>query len=428
MVRPQAADLFLRFGPPMVGPDRADMPVTADSTTGAAQLGGGLESAAWNLAGPPLAGLRIVDLSRVLAGPFATMLLGDLGAEVIKVERPGAGDDTRQWGPPFVGPEGDKQSTYFLSTNRNKLSVVLDLRREEDLATLKSLLMDADVVVENFRPGVMDRLGLSAAVLEALNPRLVMLSISGFGSIGPARERVGYDQILQAEGGLMGITGVDVPTRVGVPVADLTAGLIGVIGILTGLLERTRSGRGQQVHTSLLAGMIALHTFQATRYLVAGEVPGRSGNAHPTVAPYGMFWTADAPVILAIGNQDIWRRFAPLVGLDPEQETFRDNAARLAHSPALDEAINSQLRAHPVAHWLPIFDKHGIPVGQVKSLDEVYEDPHLRAEGLVVDVEHPTLGPLRLPGNPLRFGRSELPAASPPPLLGEHTAQVKAGR
>ncbi|GAC1441976.1 MAG: CoA transferase [Mycobacteriales bacterium] len=382
----------------------------------------------WNAAGPPLAGLRIVDLSRVLAGPFATMLLGDLGAEVIKVERPGAGDDTRQWGPPFVGPEGDKQSTYFLSTNRNKLSVVLDLRLAEDLTTLKSLLAEADVVVENFRPGVMDRLGLSAAVLEALNPNLVMLSISGFGSIGPDRERVGYDQILQAEGGLMGITGVDVPTRVGVPVADLTAGLIGVIGILTGLLERHRSGRGQQVHTSLLAGMIALHTFQATRYLVGGEIPGRSGNSHPTVAPYGLFWTADAPVVLAIGNQDIWRRFAPLVGLDPEHEDYRTNAVRLANSAALDGIINEQLAAFPVAHWLPVFEQNGIPAGQVKSLDKVYEDPHVRAEGLVIDVEHPTLGTLQLPGNPLRFGRSRLARTTPPPLLGEHTAQIRASR
>lgn len=379
----------------------------------------------WDPAGPPLAGLRIVDLSRVLAGPFATMLLGDLGAEVIKVERPGGGDDTRQWGPPFVGPDGDKQSTYFLSTNRNKRSIVLDLRVEDDLATLKALLAGADVVVENFRPGVMDRLGLSAQVLESLNPRLVSLSISGFGSVGPDRARVGYDQILQAEGGLMGMTGVEVPTRVGVPVADLTAGLIGVIGILTGLLERNRSGRGQQVHTSLLAGMIALHTFQATRYLVAGEVPGRSGNSHPTVAPYGLFWTADAPVILAIGNQDIWQRFAPLVDLDPGHQDYRSNADRLANSSALDTTINEQLRQHPVAYWLPVFEEHGIPAGQVRSLDQVYEDPHVRAEGLLIDVEHPTLGPLRLPGNPLRFERSRLAPATPPPLLGEHTAQIR---
>ena len=283
-------------------------------------------------AGPPLAGLTVVDLSRVLAGPFATMLLGDLGAQVIKVERPGAGDDTRNWGPPFVGLEGEQQSTYFLSANRNKRSIMLDLRADEDLATLKSLLRHADVLVENFRPGVMDRLGLSAEILEELNPSLVSLSISGFGSIGPDRTRVGYDQILQAEGGLMSLTGLGVPTRVGVPVADLTAGLLGLVGVLAALLERTRSDLGQQVHTSLLAGMIALHTFQATRYLVAGEVPTPSGNQHPTVCPYGMFWTEDAPIVLAVGNQIIWQRFAPLVGIAADDAPFRDNATRLANA------------------------------------------------------------------------------------------------
>jgi len=382
----------------------------------------------WDPSGPPLAGLRIVDLSRVLAGPYATMLLGDLGAEVIKVERPGAGDDTRQWGPPFVGPPGDQQSTYFLSTNRNKRSVVLDLRDAADLATLKSLLATADVLVENFRPGVMDRLGLSAAVLQELNPALVNLSISGFGSVGPDRSRVGYDQILQAEGGLMGITGVEVPTRVGVPVADLTAGLFGVIAILTGLLERANSGRGQQVHTSLLAAMIALHTFQATRYLVAGEVPERSGNNHPTVAPYGMFWTADAPIILAIGNQDIWRRFAPLIGVDPDEPDYRDNRSRLAHTQALQARINERLQTEPVAHWMVLFADTGVPAGEVKSLDKVYSDPHVLAEGLVTEVDHPTLGRIKLPGNPLRFGRSQPAASTPPPLLGEHTEQVRDGR
>ena len=381
----------------------------------------------WDPTGPPLAGLRIIDLSRVLAGPCATMLLGDLGAEVIKIERPGGGDDTRSWGPPFVGPDDDRQSTYFLSTNRNKRSVVLDLRDAADLAALKSLLADSDVLVENFRPGVMDRLGLSADVLEQLNPALISLSISGFGSVGQDRLRVGYDQILQAEGGLMGITGVDVPTRVGVPVADLTAGLIGVIGILTALIERAHSSKGQQVHTSLLAGMIALHTFQATRYLVAGEVPERSGNAHPTVAPYGMFWTADAPVILAIGNQDIWKRFAPLMAIEVDHVDFADNAARLAHRAELEVLINAVLGRQPVEHWMPIFEREGVPAGQVRTLDKVYNDPHVLQEGLVIDVDHPTLGPIKLPGNPLRFGRSTPGAATAPPLLGQHTAQVRNG-
>jgi crotonobetainyl-CoA:carnitine CoA-transferase CaiB-like acyl-CoA transferase len=374
---------------------------------------------------PPLAGIRIVDMSRVLAGPFATMLLGDLGAEVIKIERTGVGDDTRQWGPPFVGPEGDQQSTYYLSANRNKQSVELDLGLPADLAALKELLRRADVLVENFRPGVMERLGLSAEVLEELNPNLVSLSISGFGSVGPDRLRVGYDQILQAEGGLMSVTGVDVPTRVGVPVADLTAGLFGVIGVLAGLLERHRSGHGQQVHTSLLASMVALHSFQGARYLVAGEVPERSGNHHPTVAPYGMFWAADGPLILAVGNQNIWRRFAPAIGLDADDALYRDNASRLAHTAALETHINQQLHHHPIQHWIDLFAQTGVPAGEIRSLDKVYADPQVVEEGLIVEVDHPTVGHLRLPGNPLRFGRSPLATTSPPPLLGEHTQSVR---
>jgi len=247
---------------------------------------------------------------------------------------------------------------------------MLDLRADEDLATLKSLLRHADVLVENFRPGVMDRLGLSAEILQELNPSLVSLSISGFGSIGPDRTRVGYDQILQAEGGLMSLTGLGVPTRVGVPVADLTAGLLGLVGVLAALLERTRSDLGQQVHTSLLAGMIALHTFQATRYLVAGEVPTPSGNQHPTVCPYGMFWTEDAPIVLAVGNQIIWQRFATLVGIAADDAPFRDNATRLANAAVLEERINTALRTKPIAHWMAVFAAADVPAGEVKTLDD----------------------------------------------------------
>lgn len=376
-------------------------------------------------AGPPLAGLTVVDLSRVLAGPFVSMLLGDLGAQVIKVERPGTGDDTRQWGPPFVGPPGEEQSTYFLSTNRNKRSLVLDLRDPDDFATLRSLLEHADVVIENFRPGVMDRLGLSSDFLRELNPALVCLSISGFGSLGPDKDRVGYDQILQAEGGMMGFTGLGTPTKAGVPVADLAAGLFGLVGVLTALLERDRSGQGQHVHTSLLGAMIGLHAFQGTRWLVGGEVPGPAGNQHPTVCPYGLFWTQDAPIVIAVGNDDIWRRFAPLVGIQAEEERFASNAARLAHAATLEDLMNTALRKEPVAHWMAALQAAGVPAGEVKTLDRVYADPHVHAEGLVMDVEHPTLGHIRLPGNPIRFSRSQPVKPLPPPLLGEHTDELK---
>ncbi|MDQ2852615.1 MAG: CoA transferase [Actinomycetota bacterium] len=373
----------------------------------------------------PLTGITVIDLSRVLAGPFVSMLLGDLGANVIKVERPGTGDDTRQWGPPFAGPPGKEQSTYFLSTNRNKRSIVLDFRDPEDFQTLQSLLRHADVVIENFRPGVMDRLGLSSDFLQELNPDLVCLSISGFGSIGPDKDRVGYDQILQAEGGMMGFTGIGTPTKAGVPVADLTAGLFGLVGVLAALIERNRSGRGQHVHTSLLGAMIGLHAFQGTRWLIGEEVPGPAGNQHPTVCPYGLFWTQDAPIVIAVGNDDIWRRFAPLVGISTDDERFVSNAARLAHAATLEDLINTTLKEKPVAHWMSALQASGVPAGEVKTLDRVYDDPHVHAEGLVMDVDHPTLGRIRLPGNPIRFSRSRPVTPLPPPLLGEHTDELK---
>ncbi|MEZ5122322.1 MAG: CoA transferase, partial [Solirubrobacterales bacterium] len=303
---------------------------------------------------PALTGLKVIDLSRVLAGPYAAMLLADMGADVIKVERPPGGDDTRQWGPPFVGPEGERESTYFLSTNRNKRSLVADLKDPDDLAVLRALLADADVVIENFSTGVMERLGLGADALRELNPRLITLSISGFGPDGPDAQRAGYDQILQAEGGLMSFTGptADQPTKVGVPISDLIAGTFGVVGVLAALHQRAETGLGQVVNTSLLAGQIAIHSFQGTRWLVAGEVPEPAGNHHPTVCPYGLFPTADASLVIAVGNDAIWRRFAPLVGIDPEDARFATNGDRVAYRAELEERICAQLRTRPAEHWL----------------------------------------------------------------------------
>lgn len=352
------------------------------------------------------------------------MLLGDLGADVVKVERPGNGDDTRSWGPPFVGPEGQRQSTYYLSANRNKRSIALDLKDEADRAVLFALLRDADVLLENFRTGVLARLGLGDDVLTELNPRLIVASVTGFGSTGPQAARVGYDQILQAEGGVMSFTG-DSPTRVGVPIADISAGLYTVIAVLAALAERERSGVGQHVYTSLLAGQIGIHAFQATRYLVAGEVPGPSGNHHPTVAPYGTFDTADAPVVLAVGNDEIWRRFAPLLGMDPEDQRFVDNGGRVANRPQLHAKIESALRSAPCETWLEKFRAAGVPAGEVKTLDRVYNDEQVLSQGLVCEVAHPTLGAIKLPGFPIRFSRSKLPAPTHPPLLDEHGAALR---
>ena len=274
----------------------------------------------------PLSDLIVLDLTRALAGPHAAMMLGDMGARVIKVESP-TGDDTRGWGPPFVGEADERESTYFMSANRNKESLVLDLKDEADKDVLARLVERADVLMENFRVGVLDRLGFPVARLHELNPRLIVLSITGFGHDGPEATRAGYDQIAQGEGGLMSITGTEQPTKVGVPIADLIAGMNGAYGVLAALHERTATGRGRVVRTSLLAGMVGVHAFQGTRWTVAGEVPGLAGDHHPSIAPYGMFATASAPVQIACGSEGLWRALCGAFGWDPAEPEFATNAA-----------------------------------------------------------------------------------------------------
>src|SRR6476661_6470603 len=296
----------------------------------------------------PLEGVLVVDLTRALAGPHAAMMLGDLGARVIKVESPGSGDDTRGWGPPFVQPEGrpdlaDRQSTYFLSTNRNKESITLDLKDDGDKAVLTELLRRADVLLENFRPGTLDRLGFGTTVLEALNPRLVTLAISGFGHDGPEGGRAGYDQIAQGEGGLMSVTGSgpDDPQRVGVPIGDLLAGMYGAYGVLAALLERERTGRGQVVRTSLLAAIVGVHAFQGTRWTVAGEVGQAQGNHHPSISPYGLFRCADGTVQIAVGSEGLWRQFCTEFEIDSSATGLASNADRVANRDRVIELVES---------------------------------------------------------------------------------------
>ncbi len=375
----------------------------------------------------PLSGIHVLDFSRVLAGPYATMVLGDLGADVIKVEQPGRGDDTRMWGPPFMASGAQRESTYFLSVNRNKRSVTIDMKDPGERPFIERLVRWADVVVENFRPGVMDRLDLGDDQLEAWNPGLLRLSISGFGDDGPDARRVGYDHILQAEGGLMSLTGPpEGPmVKVGVPIADITAGLYGVIGVLAGLVERASSGRGQRVSTSLLAGQIGLHTFQGARYLVAGEVPPPSGNQHPTVCPYGVFDAGDGPVVIAVGNDAIWVRFAPLLGIDPNDVRFATNDKRILNIQELNELMRPALAARRVGEWLVRFDEAGVPAGEVKKLDAVYSSAQVRQQNLVWTAEHATLGSIELPGSPLRFSRNEVALRLAPPTLGEHSREVR---
>lgn len=376
----------------------------------------------------PLEGVRVIDLTRALAGPYATQMLADAGADVIKVERPETGDDSRSWGPPFVGAGAERESAYFLSINRGKRSVVLDLKDADELAALRTLIAGADVLVENFRPGVMERLGLGEAELEALNARLVVLSITGFGEGGPHGHRPGFDQIVQGEAGMMSFTGPvgGPPTKVGVPIGDILAGMFGAFGVTTALLERERSGTGQWVRTSLLGGMIAVHTFQGTRWLLAGEVPTPSGNRHPLIAPYGTYPCADGALNIAVGSEGLWKRFAPLVDLDPEDERFRTNDQRVARVEELEAAMAPALTSMTMDAWMEHLDAAGIPAGRILSLDRVYASPQVEHLGLVEALEHPSLGTLRLPGSPLRYGRSERTSVRPPPRLGEHTEEVLA--
>lgn len=381
--------------------------------------------------GAPLEDVVVLDLTRALAGPHAAMMLGDMGARVIKVESPG-GDDTRGWGPPFVGEGEQRESTYFMAANRNKESVTLDLKTDEDREVLAALVRRADVLMENFRVGVLDRLGFSVERLHALNPGLVVLSITGFGHDGPEATRPGYDQIAQGEGGLMSITGSDPeePTKVGVPIADLLAGMNGAFGVLAALHERSRTGRGRVVRTSLLASVVGVHAFQGTRWTVAREVPGMSGPHHPSISPYGLFHTATSPVQVACGSEGLWRAFAAAIDLDTEDPRFLTNGDRVANRDDLTAEIEKRFAGQPAEHWLALLAEAGIPSGKVRSIDDVYAWEQTRSQGLLLDVEHPTQGHLQLPGSPIRFddnpfsgGRSDHLA---PPTLGQHNESVRA--
>jgi crotonobetainyl-CoA:carnitine CoA-transferase CaiB-like acyl-CoA transferase len=380
----------------------------------------------------PLDDIVVIDLSRALAGPHAGMMLGDMGARVIKVESPGSGDDTRGWGPPFVGPEDDAISTYFLSCNRNKESVTLDLKSDDGRETLTRLVRHGDVLIENFRPGVLDRLGFPAERLHELNPRLVILSISGFGHDGPEGGRAGYDQIAQGEAGLMSLTGSgpDDPQRVGVPIGDLLAGMYGAYGVVSALHERDRTGRGRVVRTSLLAAIVGVHAFQGTRHTVAGEVPQAQGNHHPSIAPYGLFHCRDGMLQIACGSEGLWVKLATEFGLDPAAAGMATNRERVANREAVIEAVNAAFADHDLDDLLARLGKVGVPAGEVRTLDRVYDWEQTRSQGLVLDLEHPVLGGIQVPGPPIRFDDNAFGGGReqhlPPPALGEHNESVRA--
>ena len=377
--------------------------------------------------GGALADLVVLDLTRILSGPFATMTLADLGADVIKVEQPGHGDDTRQWGPPFQGEE----AAYFLSVNRNKRSLAVDLKSPDGLAAVKELALKADVLVENFRPGTAARLGLGYDELSGLNPGLVYASISGYGQTGPDAHRPGYDAIAQARSGIMSVTGeaAGPPVRVGVSSADLTAGMWAAIGILAALHEKGRTGRGQWVDISLLDGSVSWLTYVSSGYFASGRTPRRHGSAHPTIVPYQAFETADGFAMVAVGNDGLWRRFAQAIGrsdlaADPR---FAGNPDRVAHRDALIPLLEGIMRTRTTDEWIRELDAAGVPVGPIQTVDQALADPQVIARGMVANVQHPTEGELSMVGCPVRLSRTPATVRTAPPLLGQHTDGILAG-
>ncbi len=368
----------------------------------------------------------MVDLSRALAGPHASMMLGDLGATVVKVETPGTGDDTRGWGPPFlIGEDGGRESTYFLSANRNKRSIVLDLKSDDGRAALEELVRRSDVLLENFRTGVLDRLGFSTERLAELNPRLVILSITGFGHDGPEGGRAGYDQIAQGEAGIMSLTGSSPqdPQRVGVPIGDLLAGMYGAYGVLAALYERHKTGRGQVVRTSLLASIVGVHAFQGTRWTAAGEMGTAQGNHHPSICPYGLFRCRDGAVQISVGSERLWHAFCAAFHLDPAEPGMATNPERVDNRLRVIKTVEAAFAELDPETLLAKLAAAGIPAGRVRSIGEVYEWDQTRSQGLLVEVEHQTLGRLTLPGPPLRFfspdgHETTRTAHRAPPVLG----------
>jgi len=372
-----------------------------------------------------LDGIRVLDLSRVLTGPYCSLLLADLGAEVIKIEMPGRGDDTRAWGPPFVGGE----SAYFLSVNRNKKSVTVNLKTQPGRDVVMDLAKRSDVFMENFAPGVVQRLGLDYAAVSAVNPRIVYCSISGFGQHGPYRDLPAYDIILQGMGGLQGITGEpgQAPVRIGVAVADIAGGMFAAYAIAAALVHRERTGKGEYIDVSLLDCQLAWLTYMAGYYFATGNDPDRAGSRHPTIVPYQAFATADGYLNVAAGNDDIFRRLCEAIGhsdlaSDPR---FATNPKRVENRRELEPFLESVFATRTTREWLRILNEHAVPAGPVYRIGEIVQDPHVLERNMVLALRHPRAGVIRQFGPPFRVLEERGPHA-PPPLLGEHTEEVLA--
>jgi len=385
-----------------------------------------------------LSGLRVLDLSRVLAGPWAAQLLADLGADVVKVERPGVGDDTRAWGPPWLNdPDGDAtgESAYYLSANRNKRSVTIDLSEPEGQCLVKQLASKADVVLENFKVGGLAQYGLDYASLKEVNPRLIYCSITGFGQTGPYAPRAGYDFLIQGMGGLMSLTGRadgtegEGPVKVGVALTDVMTGLYATVAVVAALARRDRSGEGQHIDVALLDVQIASLANQAANYLVGGMVPQRLGNAHPSIVPYQDFPTADGYMIIAVGNDGQFARLCKSLERAEwvEDARFATNPQRVKHRETLIALIRGVTVGRTTGEWISVMEAAGVPCGPINSLDKVFADPHVQAREMRIEMPHALVGQVPLVANPIRMSESPVQYRRAPPTLGEHTEEVLSG-
>lgn len=371
-----------------------------------------------------LEGIKVLDLTRFLAGPYCSMILADLGAEVIKVERPGTGDGSRQWGPPFIQGE----SAYFLSINRNKKSITLNLQSEKGKTILHKMAASCDILIENFRPGTAQRLGADYATLSKINPKLIYCSISGFGQDGPYRRKPSYDIVAQAMGGLMSLTGEKgrPPVKIGVAISDIFAGMFATIGILGAVVTRNKMGRGQMIDVSLLDGIVSILSHQAGNFLASGVNPERLGSAHPTIAPYQAFKASDSYFVVAVGNDSLWKRFCQGLGLNElmKDTRFATNPDRVKNRDELTQILENLFVTKTSREWVELIEAAGVPCGPVLSLSEVFEDPQILHRRMVEEIQHPKAGKIKVLGVPIKMSDTPASIRTPPPTLGEHSKEV----
>jgi formyl-CoA transferase/CoA:oxalate CoA-transferase len=374
----------------------------------------------------PLEGIKVLDLSRALAGPYCTMMLADMGAEVIKLEMPGTGDDSRSWGPPFV--EGE--SAYFMSVNRNKKSLTLNMKSTKSNEIVTKLIKQSDVLVENFRPGAMDRLGFGYEQVKEMNPRLIYASISGFGQDGPYRMLPGFDQVLQGMGGLMSITGEagGPPIKVGVAIADISGGMFAAFGVLTALYNREKTGKGQMIDVSLLDSQVAWLTYRAGAYFASGEVPQPVGSGHPVIVPYQAFHAKDVYINIAVGNDQLWVKFCKAVGLEAvmDDPKFATNAKRVENREEIVKIIGDLIVTKNGEEWLTILNDAGVPCGPIYTVDKIFEDPQVLHRGMMHELDHPKAGTIKVTGIPVKLSDTPGEITLPPPFLGQHTQEILA--